>query len=201
MDVRSWKVPIGRVLRRTSRKRLSIALVVLTFLRSARGRVSEAGEQIVEVVSQAGDGLGVGLLPGVGEAARGAESLGPVWGVQDGVEVGLDSIPVGLSHLVEDVPDLVRPAALQGDAGIDRGQGGDQALAAVGTDHLDPVSGEPTTVEIGEELLPRGGALAGGEAEVDDLLLAVGADAERHQDRALQRAGRRSSSPAPRRRA
>ena len=36
IDVRSWNVPMGRVLRRTSRKRRSMALVVLTRLRSAR---------------------------------------------------------------------------------------------------------------------------------------------------------------------
>ena len=36
IEVRSWKTPMGRVLRRTSRKRRSMALVVLTALRSAR---------------------------------------------------------------------------------------------------------------------------------------------------------------------
>ena len=33
IEVRSWKAPMGRVLRRTSRNRRSIALVVLTCLR------------------------------------------------------------------------------------------------------------------------------------------------------------------------
>ena len=41
------------------------------------GLVAEAGEQVVEIVAQAGDGLGVDRLPGVGEAACGAERLWP----------------------------------------------------------------------------------------------------------------------------
>ncbi len=82
-----------------------------------------------------------------------------------------------------------RPAALDGDAGIDGGQGGEEALAAVGTDHLEALSGEPAAVQVGEEPFPRRGALAGRQAEVDDLLLAVGADAQRHQDGTPQRAG------------
>jgi hypothetical protein len=36
IEVLSWKVPIGRVRRRTSRKRRSMALVVRTVLRCAR---------------------------------------------------------------------------------------------------------------------------------------------------------------------
>ena len=40
-----------------------------------------------------------------------------------------------------------------------------------------------------EEPFPRRGALAGRQAEVDDLLLAVGVDAQRHQDGTPQRAG------------
>ena len=35
MDVRSWKVPVGLVLRRTSRNLRSMAFMVLTRLRSA----------------------------------------------------------------------------------------------------------------------------------------------------------------------
>ena len=35
MEIQSWNVPMGRVRRRTSRKRRSMALVVLTCLRSA----------------------------------------------------------------------------------------------------------------------------------------------------------------------
>ena len=38
-------------------------------------------------------------------------------------------------------------------------------------------------------MLPFGGAFAAGKAEVDDLLLAVGAQSQGHQDWAAQRAG------------
>ena len=78
-----------------------------------KGGVAEAGEQVVEVVAQAGDGLGVGLFPGTGEAACGTERLGPVGGVPDGVEGSLDGAVVGLADLAQHVPDFVRPAALQ----------------------------------------------------------------------------------------
>ena len=153
------------------------------------GLVSEAGEELVEIVAQAGDGLGVGVLPGVGEASGGAACPGPVGGVHDGVEAVLDGVLVSLAHLVEDVSDLVRPAALEGDARIDGRQGGAEALAAVGADHLQALAAEAATVEAGQEALPFGGALAACQMEVDDLLLAVGADAERHQHRPFESAG------------
>ena len=78
---------------------------------------------------------------------------------------------------------------LQRDARIDGRQGSNEAPATVGTDHLQAVAGELAAVEVGKEALPRGGALAGREVEVDDLLLAVRPDTQRHQDGAFQRAG------------
>ena len=105
------------------------------------------------------------------------------------MEGSLDGAVVGLADLAQHVPDFVRPAALQRDARIDGRQGSDEAPATVGTDHLQAVAGEPAAVEVGKEALPRGGALAGREVEVDDLLLAVRPDTQRHQDGAFQRAG------------
>ena len=60
---------------------------------------------------------------------------------------------------------------------------------SVDADHVEAFSGEPAAEEVSEEAFPFGGALAAGPAKVDDLLLAVWPDAERHQNRALQRAG------------
>ena len=77
------------------------------------GVVLAAGEQFVEVIAQAGDGLGVGLLPGVGEAPCGAERLWPAGGVHDVVEAGFDGVPVGLADIVEDIPDLVGPGPVE----------------------------------------------------------------------------------------
>ena len=42
--------------------------------------------------------------------------------LHDGMEAGLDRNLVGLADLVEDISDLVRPAALLGDVGIDHRQ-------------------------------------------------------------------------------
>ena len=129
IEVRSWKTPIGRVRRRTSRKRRSMALVVRTALRSAEGLVAKAGQKFVEIVAQTGDGGGIGLAPALGEAARGRARLHRRGGVHDLVQIGLDRLLIGFSDLVEDVPDLVRPAALDGDLVVDHGQGGDAALS------------------------------------------------------------------------
>lgn len=71
----------------------------------------------------------------------------------------------------------------------DRGEGRQQAGAAIDADHVEPLAGEPAAVEVGEERLPFGGAFARRQAEVDDLLLAVGAQPQGHQHRPLERAG------------
>ncbi len=60
VEVRSRKVPAGRVRLRTSRNRRSPALVVLACLRPARVLLAEAGGQIVGIVPQGGDGPGAG---------------------------------------------------------------------------------------------------------------------------------------------
>jgi hypothetical protein len=70
-------------------------------------------------------------------------------GGHDGVEACLDGALVGHSHLVEDV---VGPTALRRHVGIDRRQGGDEALAAVDADHVEALAGEASTIEIGEEM-------------------------------------------------
>ena len=82
-----------------------------------------------------------------------------------------------------------RPAALDRDRRIDHGQGGQQALATVGADHLERLSSQGAAVQIGEEEFPLGGAFAGCQAIVDDLLPAIGPEAEGHQDRPLERTG------------
>ena len=77
----------------------------------------------------------------------------------------------------------------RGDVWVDGGQCGQEALAAVGADYLDPLAGEAAAIEIDEEALSLGGAFAPRQAEVDDLFPAVGPDAKRHQDRPSEGAG------------
>ena len=105
------------------------------------------------------------------------------------MQTGLDGVVVGLAHLVEDVPDLVRPATLHGQAGIDDGQGGQEAGGAIDADHLEAPALKPPAEKIGQKLLPLGGAFGEGQAKVDDLLLAVRPDPQGHQHRALERPG------------
>lgn len=90
----------------------------------AGGLVVEASEQLVEVLAQAGDGLGIARVPALGEAPGGGTRRRYVAGVHDGVQAGLDGGLVCGLHLAQDVADLVHPAALHGDAGIDHGEGG-----------------------------------------------------------------------------
>ena len=91
------------------------------------------------------------------------------------MQVGLERRLVGAADLVQHVADLVRPTALDGDVGERRGQGGEQARAAIDAEHLETLAGQPAAHQIAQELLPLGGALGAGQAEVDDLLLAIGA--------------------------
>jgi hypothetical protein len=106
----------------------------------------------------------------VGEAAGGGPRDRQRPGVHDPVQVGLDLGLVGLADLVEDVADLVRPTALDGGVGEGRGQGRQQARAAVDAQHLEALAGQPAAHQIAQPLLPLGGALGGGETKVDDLL-------------------------------
>ena len=70
-----------------------------------------------------------------------------------------------------------------------RRQGGEQARAAIDAQHLEALASEATADKIAEKELPLGGALGGRETEVDDLLAAVGAQAQGHQHRPGERAG------------
>ena len=79
---------------------------------------------------------------------------------------------------------LVRPAALDRDAVVNDGQSHKHALAAA-ADHFRGVAGRPAAVQAGEEALPLDCALDSWQLVVDDLLLAVRAQAEDYQYRAL----------------
>jgi hypothetical protein len=62
---------------------------------------------------------------------------------------------------------------LHRDVGEGRGQGGEQAGAAVDAQHLQALADEAAAHEVAQELFPLRGALGAGQAEVDDLLPAV----------------------------
>src|SRR6266403_3771587 len=124
-----------------------------------------------------------GLRHTVGELSRGGARGRNVGRIHDLVERTLDEQLIGFFDLVEDIPDLVRPAALDGDAREDRWQGSEEAATAIDADHLEPLASEAAAEEVGEEALPFGGAFAARQAEVDDLLLAVGPKPKRDQHR------------------
>ena len=74
IEVLPRKVPMGRVRRRTSRKRRGICSSDL----SALIGVLEAGQRIVGIVAQAGDGFGAGISPAHGEAPGGGRRPGAI---------------------------------------------------------------------------------------------------------------------------
>ena len=64
----------------------------------------------------------------VANAQSRASALGEGWGVHDGVEGSLDGGLIDLFDLVEDIADLVSPAALDRNVGVNRGEGGEEGL-------------------------------------------------------------------------
>src|ERR1019366_2472591 len=149
----------------------------------------EAGEEFVEVVAQAGDGVWVFEFEAVGEATCGSARGRSVGRIHDLVERALYGGLIGLFDLVENIPDLVRPATLDGNARQDRGQGGQEAGPAVDADHVEALAGKAAAEQIGGESPPFGGAFAHRQAEVDDLLLAVGPQPKRNKHRPAECAG------------
>jgi hypothetical protein len=94
---------------------------------------------------------------------------------------------------------IARPAALDGDDGIDRGQGRQQAGTAIHADHIKCLAGQTATKQIAQEALPFGCALRARQAEVDNLFLAVGPQPQRHQNWLPQRTApvlRASTTPS-----
>ena len=145
--------------------------------------VAETGEKLVEIVAQTDDGGRILALETAGELSRRSTRSRQIGRVHDLVESALDPRLIGPSDLIEDIADLVRPAALNGNIRKGGGESGDETTAAIDADHLDAFTGQAAAIKVGEEAFPFGGAFALGQAEVDDLLLAVGPQAERHQHR------------------
>ena len=86
---------------------------------SAVGTIAEIIRSVVVEVEQATADLRVGIPPAVGEVACGGARSGDVRGVNDVVEMAFGVLPVGPAEFVGDVPDLVGPAAPDGDVGMD----------------------------------------------------------------------------------
>ena len=66
----------------------------------------------------------------VANAQSRAPALGEGWGVHDGVEGSLDGGLIDHFDLVEDIADLVSPAAMDRNVGVNRGEGGEEAFTA-----------------------------------------------------------------------
>ena len=115
-------------------------------------------------------------------AACGGAHGGGVGGVHDVVDVASGVLPVAPAEFVGDVSDPVGPAAPDRNVGMDGGQGGGEAVAAVRADHSDALAGGAAPVEGVGQALPFGGTFAAGGLEVDDPLAPVRKDPEGHRD-------------------
>ena len=56
----------------------------------SQGGIAPAGQQLIEIVAQTGDGFGINALPAIGEAASGGASAPQVGRVHEAMQVALD---------------------------------------------------------------------------------------------------------------
>ncbi len=158
VDVRSRNVPVGRVRLRTSRNRRSMALVVLTCLRPARVL------QRKQASRSSGSLRREATAPGQMPCQWAARILSRMF------------LILCARHRRTGMPCRTT------------GKAASRPLPPSTKDHPEALAGEAAVVRPVEEALPFRGALAAGAPEVDDLLPAVVADAERHQNRPPERA-------------
>ena len=96
-------------------------------LACGEGLVAKASETLVEIVAQTGDGGGVGFAPAQGEVgARRERAFVAVSAFMTACRSVLTDASIDFFDLVEDVADLVRPAAPDRDLVVDHGQGGQE---------------------------------------------------------------------------
>ena len=77
IEVVSWKVPMGLVRRRTSRKRSSMTFSILLRLRSSRVLHRKHLSRSSRPFRRHATALGADCLQSYGKAARGGDRLGP----------------------------------------------------------------------------------------------------------------------------
>ncbi len=181
VDVRSRNVPMGRVRLRTSRNRRSMALVVLTCLRPAR--VLQRKQASRSSGSLRREATAPGQMPCQWSAKRraAASASGRVPAFMTASRWATRTLSRMLRILCARHLRMGMPCRTTGKAAS-------RPLPPSTKDHPEALAGEAAVVRPVEEALPFRGALAAGAPEVDDLLPAVVADAERHQNRPPERA-------------
>ena len=179
MASRLGKMPTESVRRRIFLLRRSWGLLDQICRHTSTGK-AEVGQQV--------SSRGVEVVSGLGQQVTGV--------VQEAVELGLDGCCVGLvvnrvEHGLEGRPGalgghfhqvggVVGAAALPGRSGQVRGDGLDQTRVGVRGDKSYPsqASGD----QVGEELVPRCSALAGGYPQAQDFAVSVSVDPSGCQD-------------------
>src|SRR6516225_11701887 len=78
----------------------------------------------------------------------------------DGLRFSLDRLVIPLPNLLEHVPHLMHPATLMRDSRVDGLQGGRQSRAAIGDDQQQVPAFQATSIQILQQPLPGGLALA-----------------------------------------
>lgn len=173
------KMPTESVRRRISLLRRSWGLLDQICRHTSTGKAA-VGQQV--------SSRGVEVVSGLGQQVTGV--------VQEAVELGLDGCCVGLvvnrvEHGLEGRPGalgghchqvggVVGAAALPGRSGQVRGDGLDQTRVGVRGDK--PYPSQASGDQVGEELVPRCSALAGGYPQAQDFAVSVGVDPSGCQD-------------------
>ena len=151
------------------------------------GGEGEDGEALRKGGFQPGGEFGGGGGVGGDDFLETALGAGAVRAGEDAADVGGDlgaqvqARDVGLGVLLE-----VELAALPGQGGKDGAAGGAQAGVVVGDEELE--AAEAALLEAREEVAPVDFGFAQGDADAEDLALAVGTDAQGDEHRAVEHA-------------
>ena len=102
----------------------------------------------------------LGSLPAGPASPKGRRGLTAAGGSIDRRRVGLHCLIVALAHLREDIPPLMHPAALRGEARVDPRPRRGPPRPTVPDHQPQVVSSQPPGLQIVEQPFPRGLALA-----------------------------------------
>ncbi len=171
---------MGRVLRRTSTKHRSMALVVRSFRHRCRGNsknVSSAGRSR----SSRFTNVEYLALPAKPKSLERSAGGGLAGGLIDALGVPLDGVVVGSPHRLAQIAHLVHPAALVPRSRIHGRDRRGQARTAVGDHQLQPPAPQSPAIQIIQQSFPGGLAFALGPHKGQQLTATVGAHSVGHQ--------------------
>jgi len=126
--------------------------------------------------------FGVLASPTASKGLSGLIGEGKGSGIANLVQSFLYLLLILAGDLMKNISNFMSPAALDGDLSIDEGESGEESWASVDKNEFERGAVEAAGIEVVKEIFP--GELGFGRrlAEINNLLSAVGADAQSDQD-------------------